>query len=77
MSWRAIHTHHRTGNEETVNLDECLWSSIAKEQLDTKDEYTQEQWQHFVNEYFFHFLLDAREIAEKLWLHYTSKEVSA
>ena len=62
----------------TGNLDEYLWQAVGKEDLfDYEDEYSDEQWQRFVEFYGQAFAEAASMIAIEMWLDFTSQEVSA
>ena len=62
----------------TGNLDEYLWQAVGKEDLfDYEDEYSDEQWQRFVDEYSRAFAEQASMIAIDMWLDFTRREVSA
>lgn len=61
----------------TGNLDKHLWQAMGKEHLDHEDEYSQEQWQRFVDEHGEVFAEEASRIAVEMWLDFTRREVSA
>jgi len=62
----------------TGNLDEYLWQAIGKEDLlHYEDEYSDEQWQRFVDEHGQAFAEEASRIAIEMWLEFTRREVSA